>query len=329
MFRIAFIACVVTVAVALDTPRTVSAADDVLSAQEAGLVDVKFIPNDSRSAQVVVANRGDRPLTLRLPASFGAVPVLAQQQNNAGMNGNMQNQNVGGGGGGNMNMNMNMNNANCWVAREVYGVHDPRWMLFRDWMETEAPLALQCGYAMHGEEIATRLRDRPVAKRVTRTILDLAVTGRAIESEGAHLSASPEGGPPAFVVYPGRSRVVRVPTVCLEHGKREPNTRVPYRMVRLDTCTSDPRLADVLECLSQGVISQTVAQAASWHMSSGRSWQQLADEVIEMAGGADPDVPVFSSLELMEARRVVDQISRRHAIDPVAASAPGSPSVAP
>ncbi|MFM7136592.1 MAG: hypothetical protein ACKO1M_05930, partial [Planctomycetota bacterium] len=27
----------------------------------------------------------------------------------------------------------------CWVAREVYGVHDPRWLAFRTWLTTEAP----------------------------------------------------------------------------------------------------------------------------------------------------------------------------------------------
>lgn len=53
-------------------------AQDILAAEAAGLVNVKFIPNDSRTAQVVVTNRSDRPLTLRLPAGFAGVPVLAQ-----------------------------------------------------------------------------------------------------------------------------------------------------------------------------------------------------------------------------------------------------------
>ncbi len=64
-----------------------AAAQDVLAAEAAGLVDVKFIPNDSRSAQVIVANRTDRPQTLCLPASFGAVPVLAQMGMGGGMGG--------------------------------------------------------------------------------------------------------------------------------------------------------------------------------------------------------------------------------------------------
>jgi len=213
----------------------------------------------------------------------------------------------------------------CWVAREVYGVHDPRWILFRDWLEHDAPLALQCGYAMHGEDLSDWLRTRPLAKQVTRSLLDQAIAGREVEADaGAHLSVSAAAVPASFVVYPGKSRVVRVPTVCLEHGKREPNAKVPYRMVRLDACTSDPRVAEILESLSRGMVSQKVAQAVSWHLSSGRTWEQLAAEVIEMAGGADPDVPVFSPLELAMAKRFVDAATSRHPVESVSsASSPG------
>lgn len=187
-------------------------------------------------------------------------------------------------------------------------------------------MLLQCGYAMHGEDCATWLRDRPLAKHLTRPILDLAITNRMGESDAAaHLSVPSGDGPPAFVVFPGRSRVLRVPTVCLEHGKREPHAKVPYRMVRLDACSSDPRIADVLQSLSQGMISQKVAQAASWHLSSGRTWEQLASEVIAMAGGADPDVPVFAPLELAAASRFVEAASKRHGMEPVVSSASTSP----
>jgi hypothetical protein len=78
-------------------------AQDILAAEAAGLVNVKFIPNDSRTAQVVVTNRSDRPLTLRLPAGFAGVPVLAQMGGMqgggfgaGGIGGGAQN--VGGGG---------------------------------------------------------------------------------------------------------------------------------------------------------------------------------------------------------------------------------------
>jgi hypothetical protein len=201
----------------------------------------------------------------------------------------------------------------CWIAREVYGVHDPRWLAFREWMENDAPLTLQCGYAMYGEAVAGWLCDRPLAKAAVRPLMDLAIADRPGASASvAHLSISSSEQPPAFTVFPAKSRVVRIPTVCLDHGKREPNARVPYRMVALDACSTDPRLAEVLEALSRGVLTQKVAQAAAWHLSSGRTWEQLSAEVIEMAGGADPDVRVFSPAELVAARRFVEAASERH-----------------
>jgi hypothetical protein len=65
----------------------------------------------------------------------------------------------------------------CWVAREVYGHSDPRWLRFRKWMLTAAPGWLQFGYATHGQSLAAWLRFRPVAKSVVRAAMDLAVEG--------------------------------------------------------------------------------------------------------------------------------------------------------
>ena len=216
-------AALVTSAFARESRRVTAATpteiQDVLAAEAAGLVDVKFIPNDSRSAQVIVTNRSDRPLSLRLPAGFAGVPVLAQM--------GMQ----GGGAGG--------------VGAGGIG-----------------------GQAQNGG-----------------------------------------GGP--FSLPPERTRTLRVATVCLDHGKREPSPRVPYRMTAIDTCSSDPCLQDVMTALASGAISQKVAQAAAWHISSGRTWEQLAAEVISMAGG-DPDVPFFTPAELAAARRLVDESAKRH-----------------
>ena len=83
------------------TGRTpVSAAQDVLDAVSEKLVEVKYIPNDSRSAQVVVQNITDRPVTLRLPESFVGVPVLAQMGRGMGGMGGMGGGGMGGFGAG-------------------------------------------------------------------------------------------------------------------------------------------------------------------------------------------------------------------------------------
>jgi hypothetical protein len=79
---------------------------------------------------------------------------------------------------------------------------------------------------------------------------------------------------------------------------------MPYRLVAIETVSQDPRLAVILGGLSTGHVPQKVAQAAAWHLSSGRTWDQLAAEVIKRAGG-DPDVPFFSPAELAAAQRAV------------------------
>ena len=219
-------------------PQTVAASEtqDILAAEAAGLVEVKFIPNDSRSAQVVVTNRSNRPLTLTMPAGFAGVPVLAQFMNQQG----------GGAGFG---------------AGGIGGTPQN-------------------------------------------------VGGGGMQNGGMGIGGQAGGGGP-FSLPPERTRTLRVPTVCLEHGKREPSPRVSYKMTALDTCSQDPRLQDVMAALASGVISQKVAQAAAWHLSSGRTWEQLSAEMISMAGG-DPDVPFFSQAELAAARRFVEESSRRH-----------------
>lgn len=219
-------------------PRGGVSADtqDILAAEAAGLVEVKFIPNDSRSAQVVVTNRSDRPLTLTMPAGFAGVPVLAQFMNQQG------------GGGG-------------FAAGGIGGTPQN-------------------------------------------------VGGGGMQNGGMGIGGNAGGGGP-FSLPPERTRTLRVPTVCLEHGKREPSPRVPYKMTALDTCSEDPRLQDVMTALASGAISQKVAQAAAWHLSSGRTWEQLAGEMISMAGG-DPDVAFFSQAELAAARRFVEESTRRH-----------------
>lgn len=239
---------VASVATARGPQAAGTAAQDILAAEAAGLVEVKFIPNDARSAQVIVTNRSDRPLTLTMPAGFAGVPVLAQFMNQQG----------GGAGFG---------------AGGIGGTPQN-------------------------------------------------VGGGGMQNAGMGIGGGMGGGGGPFSLPPERTRTLRVPTVCLEHGKREPSPRVPYKMTSLSTCSDDPRLQDVMTALAGGAISQKVAQAAAWHISSGRSWQQLAGEVISMAGG-DPDVPFFSQAELAAARRFVDESTKRHPVSSDSGSSAG------
>ena len=66
----------------------------------------------------------------------------------------------------------------CWVAREVYGPDNPRWLAFREWLLGEAPAWLREGYAAHGERLAAWVRPRPLAKACLRALMDVTLAGR-------------------------------------------------------------------------------------------------------------------------------------------------------
>jgi hypothetical protein len=56
----------------------------------------------------------------------------------------------------------------CWVARAVYGEHDPRWRMFRDWLMGDAPNWFRALYVAHGPRFAAYIADKPNLKRAIR-----------------------------------------------------------------------------------------------------------------------------------------------------------------
>jgi len=113
-----------------------------------------------------------------------------------------------------------------------------------------------------------------------------------------------------FSVPPEKTKVVKVATVCLEYGKREPSPRMAYRLAALESFSDDPALAVLLDSFGRGEIPPNVAQAAAWNISSGLPWPKLAAEVIDRPGGV-PDQRLFTQAELFAARQVVGVIQKR------------------
>jgi len=60
----------------------------------------------------------------------------------------------------------------CWVAREVYGVHNPAWMAFRYWMLNESPSWFRATYLKYGERFARFISDKPRLKARIRMWMD-------------------------------------------------------------------------------------------------------------------------------------------------------------
>ena len=84
------------------------------------------------------------------------------------------------------------------------------------------------------------------------------------------------GGGGMFRVEPEKTHRLKVPCVCLEHGKPDPNPRMKYKIVPIELVNADPRVIKVCELLGQGKLPQNTAQAAAWHLANGLSWNQLA-----------------------------------------------------
>ena len=60
----------------------------------------------------------------------------------------------------------------CWVAREVYGAHNPAWLLFREWMLNDSPGWFRAIYIKFGERFAKFISNKPRLKARIRMWMD-------------------------------------------------------------------------------------------------------------------------------------------------------------
>jgi len=157
-----------------DTPVTKQDFVDFFEAKKRGDIDVRFIPRNSKSANIIVHNKTKDGLKVRMPDAFAGVPMLGQM---GGMG-------MGGGGmGGFQN------------------------------------------------------------------------------------------------IEPGKVRKFKVMTVCLEHGKKEPNPRVKYDIVPIEAFTKKAEVIELCRMLGTGQMNQDAAQAATWHFTDGLSWPELVNKI--------------------------------------------------
>ena len=56
----------------------------------------------------------------------------------------------------------------CWVAREVYGIDNPKWIEFREWMLNDAPSWFRNLYIKYGERFAKFISNKPLVKSIIR-----------------------------------------------------------------------------------------------------------------------------------------------------------------
>jgi hypothetical protein len=249
-------ACVAVVAVAIglmasrgraaeksdakETDKAAMKTVELFAAMESGDIDVKLIPKDSKQSTVLIENKLNTPLRIKLPDAFAGVPVLGQM--GAGGVGGMGMGGMGGGMGGMGGMGGGMGGM---------------------------------GGGMGG------------------------MGGMGMGGMGGF-----------FNVKPGKVGKLRVPTVCLEHGKTEPNPRMAYKLVPIETLTTKPEVIELCKMLGTGKLPQSAAQAAAWHFSDNMTWEQLAQKV-----GVDhligPSEPYFTGQEIQAAMQIAAESMRR------------------
>ena len=231
---------------------------ELFSGIEHGQIEVQLIPRDSTQCNLLVVNKTDKPLSVRLPAAFAAVSVLAQFQ----------------------------------------------------FPQPQAPNRFP------GPGQAPQLAD-PNAPQGLGMMPDLLRDpfrqqqpfGRQRQPGGwPPLGGGPlVGQGPLFNIAPERVGKVKLPAVCLDHGKPNPlpQSKYKYEMKPLESVTDKEGVAEVCVMLSRGEVSQQIAQLATWHLNNDLSWEKLAK--MRQRGGLFGPTPTYSKAELQAAKKTAEK----------------------
>lgn len=147
-------------------------------------------------------------------------------------------------------------------------------------------------------------------------------SGGGGQSTGGGGGGSRGGGGGVFNVAPEAVSKVKVPIVCLEHGKDDPNDHIPYEIRPIESFTTDARVQELLKLLGTGQIDQRAAQAATWHFTNKMSWNDLAAKKLNHVGQ-----PYFTKTEMQAAMALAarsEQLAKGH-LPNEAAEKPMSP----
>ncbi len=118
-----------------------------------------------------------------------------------------------------------------------------------------------------------------------------------------------QGGGGAFDVAPEKVAKIKVATVCLEHGKKEPNANVPYELRPIDSYTSDAKVQELCKLLGAGDVNQRSAQAAAWHFANQMTWEELTNKKTHHLIGGDE--VYFTAAEIRGAIQLADKAMKQ------------------
>jgi len=110
-----------------------------------------------------------------------------------------------------------------------------------------------------------------------------------------------------FNVAPDKVGSLKVPVVCLEHGKPDPRPGMKYEIKPIAQATGKPEVHEVCKALGKGEVPQRVAQVAAWHMNNGMTWEQLAAKQLRCAPGLSE--PYFAPAEIQAAMKLASAVA--------------------
>ncbi len=200
-------------------------------------LEVKVIALGSHRANVIIENKAQVPVMVRLPEVFAAVPVLGQFGGPVG--GQLG---IGGGQGGGL------------LGGGQFGAGQGG--------------GLNGGQGGGGQGLGGGFGGAQGGQGGGGQF--------GIGGGGQNGGVFGGGGRGMFRVEPDRPGKLQVEMVCLEHGKPDPNPRMKYTIVPLEQLNGNPKVNELCKLLAEGKVKQNIAQAAAWNIANGVSWEALA-----------------------------------------------------
>jgi hypothetical protein len=125
------------------------------------------------------------------------------------------------------------------------------------------------------------------------------------------------GGGGFFSIPPEKVRRIDLPVVCLDHGKKDPSSSMPYEIVPVDEYVDRPEVVHLLKAFGYGELQHAAAQAATWHLNNDLSWSALAAKR-KGTRRSFTRPPYFSRQELQAAAAYSNEARRRAQHNPSA-----------
>jgi hypothetical protein len=116
------------------------------------------------------------------------------------------------------------------------------------------------------------------------------------------------GGGGVFSIPPEQTSKINVPVLCLDHGLRDPSSSKPYRIVPATEHVAQPAVVELLKAFGRGELQHGAAQAATWNLNSGVSWEELAAKRQGTARTPSRE-PYFTAEEMQAATAYANEAS--------------------